>query len=159
VKYYIGLGSNIGAREEYLISAINELSGIGVVENKSAIYESEPFGYKNQQNFLNAVCILHFDKDADILFGQLKEIEMNLGRTESVRWGPRIIDLDIIDRDGETVETDNLKIPHPQMNNRNFVLIPLADIEPGYKDRNGLGIKRMIEQCPSGFIQPYCKQW
>ena len=130
MKYYIGIGSNMGDRQNYLLSALNELTKIGVVEKKSAIYESEPFGYKNQQNFLNAVCAFNYKDSAPELLNQLKNIEKKIGRIEVVRWGPRIIDLDIIDRDGEKVETQYLKIPHPEMSNRNFVLIPLADIEP-----------------------------
>lgn len=159
MKYFIGLGSNIGDRIKYLVSAVNELAKIGVVEKKSTIYESEPFGYKNQQNFLNAVCILKSDAEVSVLLNQLKEIEMKMGRKDIVRWGPRIIDLDIIDWDGEKVESEGLKIPHPEMYNRNFVLIPLADIEPDYKDRDGHNIKQIIGNCPSGFIQPYSKQW
>lgn len=159
MRYYIGLGSNIGEREKYLISAMNEMAKIGIIEKKSAIYESEPFGYKNQQNFLNAVCILNFNNNVSVLLNQLKEIEKSMGRKGVVRWGPRIIDLDIIDWNGEKIETDKLKVPHPEMYNRNFVLIPLADIEPDYKDRDGKSIKQILVNCPSGFIQQYSKQW
>lgn len=159
MKYYIGLGSNLGEREKYLISALNEIARIGTIEKKSAIYESEPFGYKNQQNFLNAVCILKSDDDVTVLLNRLKDIEKKMGRIESARWGPRIIDLDIIDWSGEKVETEHLKIPHPEFYNRNFVLIPLADIEPDYKDRDGQSIEKILKKCPSGFIQPYSKQW
>jgi 2-amino-4-hydroxy-6-hydroxymethyldihydropteridine diphosphokinase len=149
----------MGKREKYLISAINEMAKIGVVEKKSAIYESEPYGYKNQQNFLNAVCIFNFNDNIFMLLEQLKKIEKNMGRKEVARWGPRIIDLDIIDWNGEKIETNELKIPHPEMYNRNFVLIPLADIEPEYKDRNGKSVKQILINCPSGFIQRYFKQW
>jgi 2-amino-4-hydroxy-6-hydroxymethyldihydropteridine diphosphokinase len=159
LNYYIGLGSNIGDRIKYLVSAVNEMAKIGVVEKKSAIYESEPFGYKNQQNFLNAVCMLNSDDDASVLLNRLKEIEKIIGRTDSVRWGPRTIDLDIVDWDGTEIETENIKIPHPEMYNRNFVLIPLAEIEPEYKDRAGKSIKQIIDSCPSGFIKEYCEQW
>ena len=149
----------MGEREKYLISAVCEMAKFGKIEKRSAIYESEPFGYKNQQNFLNAVCILKSDENVTVLFNQLKAIEKNLGRKESVRWGPRIIDLDIVDWDGEKVEADDLKIPHPQMYYRNFVLIPLADIEPDYKARDGRSIEQILEHCPSGFIRTFSKQW
>ncbi len=132
---------------------------IGIIEKKSAIYESEPCGFKNQQNFLNAVCILNFNDDVFVLLNQLKMIEKNMGRKRVVRWGPRIIDLDIIEWNGEKIETNKLKVPHPEMYNRNFVLIPLADIEPEYKDRNGKSIKQILANCPPGFIQKYRKQW
>ena len=149
----------MGNREKYLISAINEMAKIGVIEKKSAIYESEPYGYKNQQNFLNAVCIFNFNDNVFVLLNQLKKIEKNMGRKEVARWGPRIIDLDIIDWNGEKIDTNEVKIPHPEMYNRNFVLIPLADIEPEYKDRNGKSITQILANCPSGSIQRYFNQW
>lgn len=149
----------MGEREKYLISAVHEMAKIGVIEKKSAIYESEPYGYKNQQNFLNAVCVLNFNDDVFVLLNRLKRIEKNMGRKRIGRWGPRIIDLDIIDWNGEKIETYDLKVPHPDMYKRNFVLIPLADIEPKYKDRNGKSIKQILANCPPGFIQKYRKQW
>ena len=159
LKYYIALGSNIGDRVKFLRAAIKEMVKIGVMEKKSAIYETEPIGFKDQLNYLNAVCILKLDDDAFLLLKRLKLIEKYLGRKKTIRWGPRIIDLDIIDWEGEAIEMENLAIPHPEMHKRNFVLIPLAEIEPGYKDRNGQSIKQMLEACPPGFIERFSEQW
>ncbi|MEJ2054632.1 MAG: 2-amino-4-hydroxy-6-hydroxymethyldihydropteridine diphosphokinase [Calditrichaceae bacterium] len=159
MKYYVALGSNIGNREDYLRTALKELEKIGDVKKVSSIYESEPFGFKNQSNFLNAVSIFEFNGEAIQLLKRLKSIEKDLGRKTEVHWGPRIIDLDIIDWEGDAIETDNLRIPHPQMGKRLFVLVPLAEIEPGYTDRNGQNVKDMINSCPYAYIYCYSEQW
>lgn len=159
MKYYIALGSNLGDRLNFLKAAIEEMAKIGKIKRKSAIYESEPFGFKDQQNFLNAVCILICKYNAETVLGYLKDIENHLGRVKTVHWGPRKIDLDIIDLEGKEIEVKELIIPHPEMHKRNFVLIPLAEIEPEYKDRNGQSIDKMIDGCSGGFIQLYCEQW
>ena len=159
LKYYIGLGSNMGVRENYLKVAINELMKIGKIGKKSAIYESEPAGYKNQNNFLNALCTLYFDKDIFSLLKQIKRIEKKLGREETIKWGPRVIDLDIIDCDGQKIKSDKLNIPHPEMQKRNFVLLPLSEIEPDYRHKNGKMVKQLLEVCPEAFIRRYKKQW
>ena len=159
LKYYIALGSNLGEREKFLKSAMDEIAKIGVIEKKSAIYESEPVGFRDQQKYLNALCTLIYDNDAFSLLKKLKLIEKDLGRKKTIHWGPRIIDLDIIDCDGEIIETESLIIPHPEMHNRNFVMIPLAEIESNYKDRNGQNIEQLLKACPSGFIELYSEQW
>lgn len=159
MKYYIALGSNIGEREKYLREALKELKKIGTVIKVSSIYESEPFGFKNQLYFLNAVCILEFDGDAFQLLEKLKFLENKMGRKKNIHWGPRIIDLDIIDYEGEPFETEELAVPHPHMDERLFVLIPLAEIEPEYRERGGRSIKEMIESCTYAHIQCYSEQW
>ena len=153
------MGSNLGDRLTFLKAAVNKLAEIGLIENKSAIYETEPYGFKDQPNYLNAVCTFKFVDKAPILLRYLKNIEKHLGRKETIHWGPRFIDLDIIDWDGEVLETSDLIIPHPEMHKRNFVLIPLAEIEPDYKNRDGLNIKQMLDRCSKGFIERYREQW
>ena len=159
LKYYIALGSNLGDRLDFLKAAVKEVANIGVLVKKSTIYESEPFGFKDQQNYLNAVCVLKCEDDVLMLLRYLKDIEKRLGRKETIRWGPRNIDLDIIDWEGKEIKTKELTLPHPEMHNRNFVLIPLAEIEPEYKLRNGQSIKQILNDCPAGFIEPYSEQW
>ncbi|MDQ0273071.1 2-amino-4-hydroxy-6-hydroxymethyldihydropteridine diphosphokinase [Cytobacillus purgationiresistens] len=129
---YIGLGSNIGNRSENLNEAIKSLSlleGISVV-NYSSIYETDPVGYEDQDQFLNMVIQLETVMSPMQLLETCLQVEKNLGRKRLVRWGPRNIDLDILLYNHENIETEKLIIPHPRMQERAFVLIPLLEIQP-----------------------------
>lgn len=131
-KAYIALGSNIPPRFNYLkqaIEAIHELDQVSVI-NQSAIYETEPVGYKDQNKFLNQVIEVNTRKTALELLELCQSIENRLGRKRSVRWGPRTIDLDILLYEQEIIEMDQLVIPHPRMTERAFVLIPLMELAP-----------------------------
>ena len=131
-KAYIALGSNIPPRFNYLkqaIEAIHELDQVSVI-NQSAIYETEPVGYKDQNKFLNQVIEVNTRKTALELLELCQSIENRLGRKRSVRWGPRTIDLDILLYEQEIIEMDQLLIPHPRMTQRAFVLIPLMELAP-----------------------------
>ena len=131
-KAYIALGSNIPPRFNYLkeaIGAIHELDQVSVI-NQSAIYETEPVGYKDQNKFLNQVIEVNTRKTALELLELCQSIENRLGRKRSVRWGPRTIDLDILLYEQEIIEMDQLLVPHPRMTQRAFVLIPLMELAP-----------------------------
>lgn len=131
-KAYIALGSNIPPRFNYLkqaIEAIHELDQVSVI-NQSAIYETEPVGYKDQNKFLNQVIEVNTSQTALELLELCQSIENRLGRKRSVRWGPRTIDLDILLYEQEIIEMDQLVIPHPRMTQRAFVLIPLMELAP-----------------------------
>lgn len=129
---YLSLGSNMGNKKENLEKAIFNISQLAdtYVTKKSEIIETEPFGYKEQDVFLNA-CIeiktLLYPKE---LLYKLLEIEKNMGRERKIKWGPRIIDLDIIFYNKEIIEEEDLIVPHPYMEYRNFVLKPLEEIKP-----------------------------
>ena len=128
---YIGLGSNIGNREENCKEAIRLLEENGIsVKKQSSMYETEPWGVKEQPRFVNMAVEIETTKKPEDLLGILKNIENQMGRTESVKWGQRIIDLDILLYDDLIVETPHLEIPHPFMHEREFVLRPLAEIAP-----------------------------
>ncbi len=128
---YIGLGSNKGDKLNYLRKAViklNEGSASKVVKS-SSVYETKPFGLKKQDNFLNAVIKLSTGKNYLELIYLLKNIEKELGRKESVRWGPREIDLDLLFFNNLIYSDDKVTIPHKGIADRDFVLDPLCEIE------------------------------
>ncbi len=128
---YIGIGSNIGSRKENCERAIRLLieNGIRVIERSSMI-ETEPWGIKEQPKFINMAIEIETELEPVKLLGCLKKIETELGRYSGVRWGPRIIDLDILFYDDLIMKTPELEIPHPGTFDRDFVLRPLAEIAP-----------------------------
>jgi len=128
---YIGIGSNLGNRQENCRKAIRQLylRGVKVVKESSMI-ETEPWGVTDQPCFINMAVEAETDLAPDRLFAIFKDIEMQMGRTDAVRWGPRVIDLDILFYDDMVLDTPELKIPHPYLHERDFVLIPLAEIAP-----------------------------
>jgi 2-amino-4-hydroxy-6-hydroxymethyldihydropteridine diphosphokinase len=114
------------------ISAIE--SKIGKVVDKSSIYETEPWGLKEQEHFLNQALIVDADLTVEEVFGVTKEIEKDLGSMKTIQWGPRAIDIDILYADHLVMDTPSLKIPHPLLYQRNFVLIPLMEIAGDFID-------------------------
>ena len=128
---HIGIGSNIGNRQENCREAVRQLGLRGVkVVKQSSMIETEPWGVADQPRFINMAVEAETDYAPETLFTALKEIEAAMGRTEAVRWGPRVIDLDILFYDDMVLDTPELKIPHPYLHERDFVLIPLAEIAP-----------------------------
>lgn len=127
---YLGLGSNLGDREENLRQALALLSPKADVEKLSAIYETEPVGYKEQPLFLNLVCRIATDLPPDELVCFVKKIETEMGRIPSFPNAPRIMDIDVLLYDDTIMETQNLTIPHARLKDRAFVLIPLMEIAP-----------------------------
>lgn len=125
---HIGLGTNLGKREENLQKALSEIAGFATIVQQSSIYESEPVGYKEQGDFLNMALEIATDLNPLELMRKLQEVEQKMGKKVIRKDGPRVIDLDILLYDNEVVESDNVKIPHPEIENRNFVLTPLAEI-------------------------------
>lgn len=131
---YIGIGSNLGDRKANCMRAIELLAGKGIVVRKeSSLYETDPWGDKNQPKFLNMAIEIETELKPRDLLGILAGIEKKLGRKKSLKWGPRIIDLDILLYNSLTIDQDDLKIPHPFMHERDFVLKPLYEIAPDVK--------------------------
>lgn len=128
---YLGLGSNLGDREANLRAACQRLQAGGVsIERCSSLYETEPWGVREQPRFLNAACRGETALAPRELLALLKRIESDLGRTATVRYGPRPVDIDILLYDGLAVDCPELTIPHPGLAERAFVLVPLAEIAP-----------------------------
>ena len=127
---YIGLGSNLGERLENLQAAIAALEPEVHPIECSSVYETPPWGYLDQPNFLNQVVMAETEFSPEDLLSHLKGIEADLGRQETFQFGPRKIDLDIIFYDDTVIESHPITIPHPRMESRGFVLLPLADLAP-----------------------------
>jgi 2-amino-4-hydroxy-6-hydroxymethyldihydropteridine diphosphokinase len=128
---YLALGSNIGNRETNLREALRLLSESGVQISKlSSIYETEPLDYLDQPWFFNAALEAQTHLSAQQLLATVRQIESKMGSKKPFPKGPRLIDLDILLYDNDTINTPDLQIPHPRMLQRNFVLAPLAEIAP-----------------------------
>ncbi|MBI2634694.1 2-amino-4-hydroxy-6-hydroxymethyldihydropteridine diphosphokinase [Candidatus Peregrinibacteria bacterium] len=125
---FLGLGTNIGNLRQNLNTALDEISQIARISQKSSIYETEPVGYQEQNNFLNMVIEIETALSPVDLIIRLQEIEHKMGKNREIENGPRIIDLDILMYNNEIIDLPGLKIPHPRLHQRNFVLEPFAEI-------------------------------
>ena len=130
---YIGIGSNLGDKLDQCEKAISEILKVDhhKLLAKSSFFKTQPVGYTSQDWFVNGVMKIETDLEPFDLFRMLKAIESRLGRLKTFRWGPRSIDLDILFFDETEIQTEELQIPHPLIHERQFVLIPLAEIDPG----------------------------
>ncbi|MEF9951369.1 MAG: 2-amino-4-hydroxy-6-hydroxymethyldihydropteridine diphosphokinase [Clostridium sp.] len=130
-KAYIAFGSNIGDRHKAVEDAFEMLEQRGVrITGKSKMYETEPYGYTDQDPFLNGALEVETHLSCRDLLETLLSIEADIGRVRLIRWGPRIIDLDILMFNDEVHDEEDLKVPHIDMHNRTFVLEPLNDLCP-----------------------------
>mgnify|MGYP001044482987 CR=1 FL=1 len=128
---YIGIGSNLGNRQKNCLRAIELLEKRGIiVKKKSSMYETEPWGVKDQPQFINMALEVETELEPHELLRTLKDVEREVGRGVTFKWGPRIIDLDILLFNDLFLREDNLQIPHPLMHERDFVLKPLCEIAP-----------------------------
>lgn len=146
---YLILGSNLGDKFLSVQKAANIIrKRLGIIEAESAIYETEPWGYSKQPNFLNKVIKLNTHFPPEELLKQLKSIESELGRMPKERWKERLIDIDILYYGEKIVNTENLVIPHPEIANRKFVLIPMNELAPEETHPvNGKTQRQMLEEC------------
>ena len=146
VTAYLGLGSNMGNRQDNLEKALAFLSQRLRIKNVSSIYETEPVGNVNQPRFLNLVCEVHTGLTPMALLTLGKGIESKLGRISGKRNAPRTIDIDILFYGDQIIETPELVIPHPRLTERAFVLVPLAQIVPDLVHPvNGKTIKELLK--------------
>jgi 2-amino-4-hydroxy-6-hydroxymethyldihydropteridine diphosphokinase len=129
---YIALGSNLGDRAANLAKAREMLTDDIQVLKRSSIYQTAPWGYSEQDDFYNQVLECETSLRPLILLKILKKIEKKMGRKETFRNGPRVIDLDILFYDDLILKTRRLVIPHPGLHERTFVLVPMAEINPGF---------------------------
>lgn len=130
MKALISLGSNLGNPKENLDLAIALLQEATNVEKVSSYFVTKPVGYKEQPDFLNAVCIIETELPAMELLNMLHGIEKAMGRERTIKWGPRTLDLDIIQYGTLLSNAEELTLPHPRAHERKFVLEPWAEIEP-----------------------------
>jgi 2-amino-4-hydroxy-6-hydroxymethyldihydropteridine diphosphokinase len=129
-RVFIALGTNLGDRQANLQEAKEALSPCIEIVNESSIYQTEPWGYADQPDFYNQVIEVSTSLEPLELLATLKGIENNMGREKSFRNAPRIIDLDILLYGQHVIHENNLHIPHPDLHERAFVLVPMAEIAP-----------------------------
>ncbi len=129
-KLYLGLGSNLGDRQAHLDAAVAALAPSVRVLRRSAIYETAPWGYTDQPAFLNQVLEAGTDLEPKELLALLKATEKQLGRQTRFKNGPREIDIDILLIDDLVLNEDRLRVPHPGLYDRAFILTPLAEVAP-----------------------------
>jgi 2-amino-4-hydroxy-6-hydroxymethyldihydropteridine diphosphokinase len=143
---YIGLGSNLGAREENLRAALERLGRVGPLR-VSRLRETEPVGVIDQPRFLNAAAELETDLGPRELLARLLEIERELGRERvaETRWGPRPIDLDLLVYGEEAIDEPGLTVPHPRLAERRFALEPLHELAPELRLPDGRRIRDLLD--------------
>lgn len=127
---YLALGTNLGDRLANLRAALRSLPPDVQPVSVSRVFETPPWGFADQPAFLNMALHARTTLEPGSLLRKLKTLEVELGRGETFRWGPRVIDLDILFYDDLVLDTPPLVIPHPRLHERGFVLVPLADIAP-----------------------------
>ena len=132
ITAYVALGTNLGNLRENLDEALKRLAAQGLSLTKVSTYiDTDPYGVTDQPRFLNAVCEVRTELSAQALLKMLLATELEMGRVRLRHWGERIIDLDLIFYGDDVINEPNLVVPHPDMQNRDFVLRPLAEIAPG----------------------------
>jgi len=131
-RVFLGLGSNLGEREENVREALNQIAALPgtCVVRTSALIETEPWGVENQPPFINAVTEIRTSLEPSELLEATKRIEAKMGREKTYRWGPRLVDIDVLVYGQRRVHTPRLNVPHPQLLERPFVVEPLAEIAP-----------------------------
>jgi 2-amino-4-hydroxy-6-hydroxymethyldihydropteridine diphosphokinase len=127
---FVGVGSNQGDRCATIRGALDALRALAAVPlvEPSSVYETDPVGYLEQPPFLNAVFALETTLTPEALLAALSAIEERYGRTRTIRWGPRTLDLDLLAFEGEVRETEFLRLPHPHLLEREFVTVPLTEL-------------------------------
>ena len=146
---HIGVGSNVGDRAKFCRRAIDELRHNPSIEVDavSSLYETSPVGGPPQRSFVNLVCQTTVELEARGLLEACKNIEQHLGREPNdIKWGPRVVDLDILTFGDDKIVEPDLEIPHPRMTQRRFVLVPLLEIDPGASDPWGRRYADWIEE-------------
>ena len=145
ILVHLGLGSNLGDRKEFLSMAYNHLCSEAIREFRaSSIYESDPLLKMRQPKYFNMViCGLTVLSPPELL-KKCQQIEISLGRIRRERWGPRVIDIDILSYGSRIIDIDDLVIPHPEIENRSFVLMPMLELSPEWlHPETGITIKEL----------------
>ena len=155
---YLGLGSNVGQRQANLAEAVRRLDALPGLQvlRRSSLYETEPVGFTDQPWFLNAVVEASTVLEPEALRQAAKAIEAELGRQTGPRWGPRPIDIDILLYGQRTIQTPLLQVPHKELWNRLFVLVPLAELRPDLTTPAGESIFARIAALQGSYgIRPF----
>ena len=151
---YLSIGSNLEDRRQNLSKSQIEIEKIiGKIHKSSKIYETEPWGYKEQNFFLNMVLYIETLLDAESLLLACKKIEENMGRIKNKKWGERNIDIDILYYNNKIINKKDLQIPHKHIHSRKFILKPLNDINPNYINPKLLKTNsKLLNECKDNSI-------
>ncbi|HAD14856.1 MAG TPA: 2-amino-4-hydroxy-6-hydroxymethyldihydropteridine diphosphokinase [Saprospirales bacterium] len=134
INVFLSIGSNIGDRMTNLRQALGLIEkNIGKVAKKSHIYETQPWGEPNQDAFLNQVVMINTSLEPREMLEKITRIEREMGRERKEKWGPRIIDVDILFYGKRIIRDKGLEIPHPELHKRGFVLVPMMEIAPEFE--------------------------
>lgn len=147
---YLSLGTNIGNKYHNIVQAlayIEQIDGLKI-SRRSSIYKTTPWGKTDQDDFLNQVIEIKTTLNPLDLLHELQSVEIKMGRLRNEKWGPRIIDLDIVLYGDENIHLEELTVPHPYLFRRLFVLIPLQEIEPDLIFPDGSSIKEVLARVP-----------
>jgi 2-amino-4-hydroxy-6-hydroxymethyldihydropteridine diphosphokinase len=146
---YLLTGGNVGDRLQFLITASKNIANdCGSIVKTSSIYETEPWGNKDQPAFLNQVLVVSTSFSARYLLNQILQIEETMGRIRKEKYGPRIIDIDLLFFNSDIIRLQHLRVPHPEMMKRRFVMMPLAEIAPDFiHPVYQLPLKSLLLQC------------
>ena len=160
VDCYLGLGSNLGNREQYLDLAVGLISqSVGEICARSPVYESPPWGLYEAETYvyLNAAVLCQTRLAALEVLQEIRRIETELGRTRTVKNAPRTIDIDILFYGNHIIRLDELTVPHPYIQERNFVLLPMLDLDPGLiHPVFGISLQEIYQQSQDqGHVQRY----
>jgi len=157
VRAYLGLGSNVGDRASRLAEAAAKLEGAGVrVVRRSRLYETPPWGKPDQPAFLNQVLEVETTLAPSALLARCQAVERALGRLRAERWGPRVIDVDILLYGDAVIRAPGLVVPHAELPRRAFVLVPLLELRPNLTLPDGRAAADLLEGLPDrGAIVPW----
>lgn len=134
MRVFLGLGSNVGDKIKFIKSAIEEISNLDKTNltKESSYYETEPWGLREQDDFINSVVEISTELEAEDLFRELKNIEKKLHRKNRGKWEQREIDIDILFYGNKVLKNETINIPHKEIENRKFVLIPMSEIDENF---------------------------
>jgi 2-amino-4-hydroxy-6-hydroxymethyldihydropteridine diphosphokinase len=156
VTAFVGLGSNLEQPERQVRDALRELRDLPDTRllSQSPLYRSSPLGPGDQPDYVNAVAMLDTALDAHVLLDRLQALERAHGRVRNRHWGPRTLDLDLLLYDDQRIDSVRLSVPHPQMHERAFVLVPLHDIAPDLYLPGVGALADLIRRMPLHGLQP-----
>jgi len=146
-EVYVGLGSNVGEKSDFLRQAVQQIQNLPRTERLccSSMWQTEPWGTEGQEVYLNAVVRFFTDQTPDELLTSLQNIEQALGRVRPYHWAPRTIDLDLLLYGDKVLHTPRLTVPHPWMKQRLFVLVPLQELNPTLRFPDGEALEEILK--------------
>lgn len=154
-KAAIGLGSNLANPKQQVLKALEALGALPetTLLARSRLYGARPQGPQDQPDYVNACAIVETRLSPDALLAALQQLEMEMGKVKKRHWGERVIDLDLLLYDQQVVQTPNLTVPHPWLHQRDFVLIPLAEIAPDWQVPGKGSVQSLLATLLETFIE------